>query len=80
MRWRKFLETTASGVDSYVVLNWEADSNYPDASLKIADCDRRVSLYFGLKTKVQVRAARRKLNGLREAIDRLEEVVSKYEE
>lgn len=79
MTWRKFLETPASGVDSYVVVRHDDDSKYPDATFKLSDCDRIVVLYFGLNGKRAVRRARRKLNGLREAVDRLEGIVSSYE-
>jgi len=75
-RKRWFLEPPSSGVDSYVVVDDDNDihvHSYDSILLKIADCDRRVHLYFPTGTAERRRQARRKLERLRQALDLLEE-------
>lgn len=79
MRWRKFLETPASGTDSYVAVSTDHNERWPDATLKVADCDRTITLWFNLDKK-RIKAARRKVDRLREAIDILDNVIASYEQ
>ena len=71
IRWRTFLEPARNDVDSYVAVS--VDDNFID--LKVADCDRRVHLYFYPGTAKERRTARAKLARLREALDRVEQAI-----
>lgn len=71
MRWKKWLDAPKAGTDSYVVVN--------GTSLKIADCNRTISLEFehGRYAGRTQAGALRKLKVLRAALDVLEEEILK---
>lgn len=74
MRWRRFLESAGNEVDSYVAVEV---SDY-SIGLKIADCDRRVKLFFtpsGEKNRAQML---RKVKTLRTALDAVEAAVESW--
>ena len=71
MRWRLFLEPAGNDVDSYVsvhVNSWQI-------KLKIADCDRRVRLYFTPTNEKNRRAMLAKVEKLQRALDAVEAAV-----
>lgn len=76
--YRRFLESANSGVDSYITIRHDPDVKWPDLNLKIADCNRRVNLWFGL-TKKDLRRSRRKLNAIKAMVARVEQIIEMYE-
>ena len=66
MRWRIFLQPSKDNVDSYVVVNRPKNQD-ESIMLKIADCDRRVQLWFPWNTKDQIATSRKKVAGDRKS-------------
>ena len=78
MRRRTFLEPPSSVIDSYVATDI-ADGNI---SLKLADCNRAVTLDFsvGRWQSRDVAHAMTKLNKIRAALDRIELALDKADD
>jgi len=84
-RKRKFLEAVngASGADSYWATTIDhvtpAEDRpsywYRDIQLKLADCDRNIKLEFGYEDAAGLRARKRKLARLQEALDMVREAL-----
>ena len=76
-RWRKFLVPDLSiNADSYIVVK---NHGYDAATVKIADCNRAISLEFDFSSKKGLGASRLKLNTLREGLDIIEKTMAPYE-
>lgn len=71
-QWRQFLQSPDTEVDSYVVVHIPDQKQDEAAMLKIADCDRRVMLWFSWGSAKGIATSRKKIAVLREALDRLE--------
>lgn len=75
MRWRTFLEPAGNDVDSYVAVkvnDWEIE-------LKIADCDRRIKLYFQPESERNRKTMLKKVAKLRTALDAVEAAVTGWQ-
>jgi hypothetical protein len=73
VRQRWFLEPASTEVDSYVVVDLPSPWQDESALLKIADCDRRIQLWFPWGSKRAIARSRKKIAGLRKALDTLEQ-------
>ena len=69
---RRFLETTKSGIDSYfhlTIAEWEY--GHRAITLKLGDCNRIIELEFGYSSERQRRAKLAKVARLQLALDDL---------
>jgi len=77
MRLRRWLVPN-SDVDSYIVLEVteDDDTTYRWIDLKIADCNRSVSLSFNFSNERKRKAMLRKLDRITAVLDKLREVLN----
>lgn len=77
--WRVFLQNPNTGTDSYVVVSSPQGSEDESIMLKVADCERNVRLWFGWGSNNSIKISRKKLEHLKEALDRVEANLDRLE-